>query len=398
MAISVNLGGRKTLAEIVLIWFLSCFLSFGVLGLNSLLMRRAAAKPWRLKTDESYLPKVSVLVPTFNESDVIRFKLENLSRVDYPSDLLQMIVVDSDSVDHTVDIVKEFTNEHPEINIEILVESRRKGKSDALNLALKHCDGDVVIVSDADCFWPPDILHKSLPFLADPHVGAISGPKILLNPGQSWVTRTEEAYLNSINLIKLGESKIGSTLFFEGGYSAYKREVLESFDPYDTGSDDCGTIVTLAEKNSRAIFLPEARFYTTFPILWKEKVSMKIRRANQLVRVMWRYIRLLLTRRIKGPKRVVIQGLFSYIVGPLMFIALLATTILLLLSYPSFALISLILLIPKTGFYFFEIIQSYVVLILSIFAAVSEKRFLIWDKPKDRVLLNEDMLRQYGLI
>jgi biofilm PGA synthesis N-glycosyltransferase PgaC len=386
------------MVEVLILWFVLCFFSFGVLSLNFILMRWAAMKPWRLRIDRDYMPKISILVPTYNESDIISFKFENLRKIDYPWNLIQIIVVDSNSDDDTVAIINDFARWHPEINLRVLVENERKGKSAALNLALKHCNGDVIIVSDADCFWPTDVLRKTLPFLADPQVGVVSGPKILLNPSQSWVTKTEEAYLDSMNLMKLGESKIGSTLFFEGGFSAYKREVLESFDPYNTGSDDCGTIVALAEKNSRAIFVPEARFYTAFPALWKEKVGMKLRRANQFVRVLWRYVYLLFRRRIKGSKRVIVQGFFNYVVGPLMFIALIATTIFLLFSFPYFALIFLILLIPKVGSYFLEVVQNYVVLVLSIFAAVFGKKFLMWKKPGDRVLLKEDMLRQYGLI
>jgi len=386
------------LIGMLVLWFMLCFFSFGVLGFSFILMRRVAVKPWRLKADRNYMPKVSVLVPTYNESDVIGFKLENLNKIDYPKILTQIIVVDSNSEDDTVAVVSDFVKHHPETNIKILMENERKGKSAALNLALKHCEGDVIIVSDADCFLPPDILRKTLHFLGDSSVGAISGPKILLNSKDSWATKTEEAYLNSMNLMKLGESKIGSTLFFEGGFSAYKRELLEVFDPYNTGSDDCGTIVALAEKNFRAIFVPEARFYTTFPTVWKEKVGLKIRRANQIVRVLWRYVDLLIRRRIKGSKRVIVQGFFNYVVGPVMFFALVVTTVFLLLSFPYFALIFLILLVPKVRSYLFEVVQNYVVILLSIFSVFFGKKFSMWNQPKDRMLLREDTLRQYGLI
>jgi len=386
------------MVEVMILWFIFCFLSFGVLGLNFVLMRKAAMKPWRLRIDKNYMPKVSILVPTYNESDVIHFKLENLSKIDYPRDLTQIIVVDSNSNDHTVDKVNNFVKQHLEIDVEVLVEEERKGKSAALNSALKHCEGDVVIVSDADCFWPPDILRRALPFLADPYIGAISGPKILLNPKQSWITKTEETYLDSMNLMKLRESKVGSTLFFEGGFSAYKREVLEFFDPYNTGSDDCGTIVGMAEKKSRAIFVPEAWFYSAFPNAWREKVSIKMRRANQLVRVLWRYTHLLLKRRIIGPKRIIVQGIFNYIFSPITFILLMATTIPLLLSFPYFALIFLVFLIPRVRSYLFEVIKNYLVLFLSIFAVAFNKKFVVWNKPEDRALLEEDRLRQYGLI
>jgi biofilm PGA synthesis N-glycosyltransferase PgaC len=217
------------------LWITLFFLSYGILGLNFLLMRRAAKKPWKLSFNKEYTPRVTIIVPTYNESKAIAYKLKNLSILDYPRNLTQIIVVDSNSEDNTNDQVRGFISQHPDMNIRLLIDSEAKGKSAALNLALKCCEGEIVLISDADCFWPPEILHESLPFLADPNVGAISGQKILLNSGQSWVTKTEDSYLNAVNQMKLGESKLGSTVLFEGGFSAYKKEVLESFDPWNTG-------------------------------------------------------------------------------------------------------------------------------------------------------------------
>ncbi len=383
---------------LIILWSMFFSLSFGVLGFIFASMRNAAKKPWGIRINESYKPQVSIVVPTYNESSIIRFKLENLNQLKYPNDLMQIIVVDSDSNDETVSIVNEFVKQHPEVNIQVLAENERKGKSTALNFALKRCEGDVVVVSDADCFWPSDILNKALPFLADPNVGAISGPKILLNPEQSWITKTEDAYLTSANLIKLGESKIGSTLLFEGGFSAYKKEAIEAFDPYNTGSDDSGTIITIVEKNSRAMLVPEARFFSAFPVTWKGKMSLKARRANQLVRVFRRYATLLLRRRIKNSKRVIFQNVLSYLFSPIMFILLLTTTIPLVLIFPDFVWIFVVFLIPKVNAYLFEAIQSYFVLFLSIFSIALGKRIIAWDKPEDRDLVTEDMLRQRMLI
>lgn len=380
------------------LWGILCFLSFGVPGFIFFLLKREALKPWQIQIDTGYEPKVSILVPTYNEAGVIDLKLRNLIKLEYPKELIQIILVDSKSIDHTIDVARNFLRQHPDSNIKVLVERERKGKSTALNLALKHCKGDIVIVSDADCFWPSDILNKALPFLADSNVGAISGPKILLNPQQSWVTKTEDAYLKSMNVLKLGESKLGSTLFFEGGFSAYKKEVLESFDPYNTGSDDCGTIIRMTEKRKKAIFVPEAAFFTTFPPTWKGKINIKTRRASQLMRVFATYASLLLRKRIQSAKRVVAQDLFIYLLGPPAFILLLATTIGLVLSFPYFALAFLIFLIPKVRFNLFEVVQNYLLLFIGIFSLVLNVQFVVWDKPRDRTVPTEDMLRQFMLI
>lgn len=371
--------------------------SFGVAAFIFITMKYAAQRPWQIKISD-YKPRISILVPTYNEAKIVRLKLENLARVKYPKNLMQIIVVDSNSEDQTVNIVSDFIKRHSLSNFQVLVQRERMGKSAALNFALKHCNGDVVIVSDVDCFWPSDILEKALPFLADPSVGAVSGPKILLNPNYTWVTKTEDVYLNSMNVMKLGESKIGSTLLFEGGFSAYKRKALTSFDPYNTGSDDCGTIIKLIENGYRALLVPEAKFYSAFPVTWKGKVKIKIRRANQLIRVFWKYTHLLLGGCIKSSRSIVVQGVFLYIIGPLMFALFIMTTIALLINFPYLALLLLIFSVPKIGAYMFEVVQNYFLLLAAILMATVDKKFLIWSKPEDRVFLKENMLRNYQLI
>jgi len=372
--------------------------SFGVAGFIFVTTSRAAKKPWKLKLDGNFKPKISIIVPTYNEASIIRFKLKNLIKVNYPRDSMQIIVVDSNSEDQTVDIVYEFIRQHPESNIHVLRQNERLGKSAALNFALKNCEGEVIIVSDADCFWPSDILEKALPFLADPAVGAVSGPKILLNPNQSWVTRSEEAYLNSMNLLKLGESKVASTLLFEGGFSAFKKEILAYFDPYNTGSDDCGSIIPLIEKGYRALLIPEAYFYSSFPTAWREKMYMKLRRANQLIRVFSRYFCLLLNGRIKSSKEIVIKSILLYLVSPLMFMLLMAATISLLLIFPYLAILFLVFLIPKVRIYIFEVVQNYPLLLLAMFSVAIGKNFVTWSKPKDRTIIQETVLHAYKLI
>lgn len=380
------------------LWVISFVFSFGVAGFIFVTMRRAAKKPWNVKIDKNYKPKISIIIPTYNEADIIQFKLENLIKVEYPKDLTQVIVVDSDSEDQTAILASEFAKLHPDRRIQVFTQSKREGKSAALNFALKHCDGEVIIVSDADCFWPPDILKKALPFLADPTVGAISGPKVLLNPDQTWVTETEGIYVNLHNQVKLGESKVHSTVFFEGGFGAYKKELLESFDPYNTGSDDSGTAIKILEDNRRAILVPEAKFYSAFPLTWREKIDIKIRRANQLIRVFTTYTVLLIKRRVKSSKSVILQNIFLYLISPFAFVSFSALTVMFLLNFPYFGLIFLVFLVPKARFYLFELIQSFFILSLTLFSILFGKKIILWNKSGDRALLSKETLQKYMLI
>ena len=389
----------RALHELLLIaWILSGVVALGPAAFIFLYMKRSSKKPWPTKVDKSFLPSLSILVPTYNESRLIRLKLANLSRLEYPKNLLETIVVDSNSSDGTTEIVQQFCQQEPKVNIKLLTEKERKGKSHALNYALSQCNGEVVIVSDADCFWPPDILEKAIPFLADPSVGAIGGPKILLNSQQTWVTRMEEKYLGSANSLRLGESKAGSTVFFEGGFSAFKRNAIDGFDPYKTGSDDCGTIIGTIKNNNKALLVPEAKFYSTFPESFRNKISVKIRRINQLVRVFSTYLRLLAKGRVKSTKITVVPNTLLYLFSPTAFVFLLLLTGFVAISFPYIVLLLLFLLVPKFRFYSYQLFENNFLLLAGLFGVATGKSFSIWSKPEDRMLLTEETLSSLNLI
>ena len=380
------------------VWFLFGALALGPAAFIFLFMKHKSNASWPTRVDYNYKPKVSIIIPTYNESGIIGYKLVNSSRLSYPRDLLEIVIVDSNSTDDTIKKIQDFSAKEKKLNIKLVVEEERKGKSHALNNALAQCNGDIVIVSDADCFWPSDILEKALPYLADPSVGAIGGPKILFNSQQTWITRMEEGYLKSANYLRLGESKAGSTVFFEGGFSAFKKVALDRFDPYGTGSDDCGTIIGVIEKNYRAMLVKEAKFYSSFPATFRGKISIKLRRINQLVRVFAKYLDLLFKGKVKTAKSTVVPNMLLYLLSPIAFVAFLALTGYLVLSYPLLLIFSLFLFVPQVRFYFYQIFENNILLFVSILAVLFGQKFSVWAQPEDRVWLTKENLASYNLI
>jgi cellulose synthase/poly-beta-1,6-N-acetylglucosamine synthase-like glycosyltransferase len=314
--------------------------------------------------------------------------------------MMQIIFVDSNSSDSTINQIKEFIGNNKEkVETKLIIEDQRRGKSVALNSALKNCDGEIVIISDADCFWPSSILSNAIPYMADPNVGAISGPKRLLNSEDSRVTKSENAYLQVMNLMKEGESKISSTLLFEGGFSAFKRGVIDGFDPYNTGSDDCGTVISILEKNYRAIMVPEAEFFTVFPKTWSEKLKIKVRRASQLIRVLGKYASLLARGKIKTGKGVIMKNLLVYFLAPFAFLFLIVTTIYIVFKMPIVVLpLFILLIVPKVRNLIFEVSLNYMIILYAIVLSVFRRKFVVWKQPEDRPLLREEILRQRQLI
>lgn len=379
-------------------WILTGATAFGPAAFIFLYMRRSAGRSWPTKIDTSYKPRISIIVPTYNESRIIRSKLINLSRVEYPRELLETLVVDSNSSDSTAEIVQQFCDENPDGTFKLIVEKVRKGKSHALNYALSQCTGEVIVVSDADCFWPSDILENAVPFLADPSVGVVTGPKVLLNADQTWVTRMEELYLQSANSLRLGEAKAGSTVIFEGGFAAFKKNAFDCFDPYKTGSDDCGTGINVIEKRFRVELIPNAWFYSTFPSSFRNRISIKLRRINQLIRVFGTYLTLLVEGRMKSSKVTVVPNTLLYLFSPSAFIAFMVFTGLFAFVFPYVLFILLLFLVPKVSFFAYQIVENNLLLFVGLLGVAAGRKFSVWSQPEDREWLTMETLNRFNLL
>ena len=236
--------------------------------------------PWNIKRDFNYLPKVSIIVPTYNEAKLIWDKLEDLKRQDYPRDRFEIIVVDSASTDGTPDIVKDWACQNPDIDLKLIIEPIRRGKAHALNTALQYATGDIVIITDVDAKWnSKDTLRKAVSYFADPNIGAVSCIKI--PAGQEHTI--EQCYRQYYNIIRIGESKKYATPIFHGELAAFRKDLLLKVGgfPLNVGADDSHTATKIALLGYRAI-IPEDILVTE--LVPKEQYGKwRIRRAQHLI-------------------------------------------------------------------------------------------------------------------
>jgi len=373
----------------------------GFSGAYYLYTKKMAKKPWDLKIDEEYEPSVAILVPVHNEERTIQLKLRNLSRVNYPAQKIEAIIVNDASTDSTLEEVRKYVASNQGLKISVFDNQTHLGKTNCLNLALKSVRADVIVVSDADCFWSPDILLKALPYLSDSSVGAITARELLLNPQDSWVTRGEQFYDDSVQSIRIGESKIHSTIFFQGGFAAYKRTLLNEFD-HDV--DDSGTALNLVQRNSRTLLIPEIAFYTPFPTIWKNKITLKIRRASNLQQLEAKCLNLLLRRKLVIPKRIAIPQIILHIFNPLILVALAVVSIFVFIQYPLLFLVLLLafcsaLLIRKIRTTVFEAFQNNLILLFALGSFFTGKKFKLWKTVQEsRTLITESALKEKNLI
>jgi len=333
--------------------------------------------------DMYYTPSVSILVPVHNEQSIIVSKLANLSEVEYPRDKMEVILIDDASTDETLVEAKRFTERRPDFPIKIIEEDWRGGKAHALNKGLRFASNDVIVVTDADALWNKEILQEALPYLSDATIGAISGRGVAANPDASWVTKGEESYLDLMSLIRLGESKIHSTIRFEGSFCAFKKNAFDQFDS-KSGADDSGTALTVVQNNLRSILIPEIVVPNETSSELASRVKTKTRRAIQLNSLWFQCLRLLMEKRLVLPKRIALPEIFISIVNPFIFAILAITSVIAilfhpLLSVPLLLAFAVLYLIPRTKNYLIHAVLDQIILLYSVIVYFGKRRVLQWE-------------------
>jgi len=238
-------------------------------------------KPWNIKTNPNYKPKITIIIPTYNEAKLIWKKLDNIYEQDYPKDRLEIIVVDSASKDGTPKLVKKWARNHPNAKLILLQEPTRHGMVPALNHALKYVsrDSEIVIFTDADAFWEPATLKKVVKYFADTSVGAVT---TCITPLEEKDKYMEATYRNYYNIIRVGESKIHSTPIHNGALIAIKKELLDKIGglPTYTGNNDSTPASLIAFMGHRAIQIDDV---VVWEPLRRDQIKRKIRRAQHLI-------------------------------------------------------------------------------------------------------------------
>ncbi len=285
-------------------------------------MKNKAKKDWDLAVNPDFRPEVSLIIATYNEAKVISRKLENVQNINYPADKLQIILVDSASTDGTLDKCKSFLEKtHPRYPVRLLSEEMRLGKSHALNTALQYAKGEIIATSDADSFWESDALLKAVSFFADSSVGAITGREVLSNLERNVHTMSEGIYRNFYYTLRLGESKMNSTLIFQGELALYRKSVLSKFEDKAGHSDDTGTVTKIVRNGYRCIFVPEAAFYDAAAYSLRGRLMLKSRRAQHLIAGMVQALRFKVSRELTLSSAVVLFNCYMHIIAPLLFVA-----------------------------------------------------------------------------
>ncbi|HXG73310.1 MAG TPA: glycosyltransferase [Candidatus Nitrosotenuis sp.] len=210
-----------TLTQAIFVWSLA--LSFWQTMLFVPLAIRSVTREALLPEPAEY-PRITVIVPAYNEEKVIRTTIESLLATDYPDK--EIIVVDDGSTDKTLEIAKQYSDRIKVIHKE------NGGKASALNQGLLYATGDIVTIVDADTI----IGHSSLKHIAkgmmDENVVAVAG-NIKIRNKVNWLTWCQALeYLSGIQIMRRGLDYFGAITIVPGALGAFRKKKLEEAGTY----------------------------------------------------------------------------------------------------------------------------------------------------------------------
>jgi len=202
---------------------------------------------------QTYKPSVTLLIAAYNEETVIEEKIKNSLTIDYPKDLLQILVVTDGSKDRTPEVAKRYAP----YGIEILHEPERRGKMAAINRALPHARGEIVVFSDANNYYQPDTILKLIQPFGNTQVGGVTGAKVI-GQGDGSLGASEGLYWKYESFIKKQESRAGSCTSAAGEVLAIRKN-LYSPPPEHVINDDFYIAMQIIRNGYRLIYVPEAK-------------------------------------------------------------------------------------------------------------------------------------------
>jgi cellulose synthase/poly-beta-1,6-N-acetylglucosamine synthase-like glycosyltransferase len=195
--------------------------------------------------DPEYLPSVAVIVTAYNEESSIERRLENLRALDYPTELLELVVTSDASTDRTEELAEAAGAR--------VIRNPRGGKVAAQDAAVRATDAEVVAFSDANATWAPDALRKLVRNFADPAVAYVCGRLRLEAPDGS---NKEGLYWRYELVTRERESRLGSVTAGNGAVYALRRSDYAEVDP--RFGHDLSLPYLMVQRGRRAVYEPQA--------------------------------------------------------------------------------------------------------------------------------------------
>ena len=204
---------------------------------------------FRLKTynpvNKNYSTVVSIIIPARNEEDNITNLINDLINQDYPSELYEIIIVNDNSTDKTVEKVNDFISRNPDCKVRLINVSEEKlfraYKKKAINMAIENSIGDLIITTDADCRFSNKWITSFISFYESEKPKMIVGPVSFFNE-TTFFEKIQTLEFLSLIAITGGAIRTGRPIMCNGANLAYEKQAFYEvggfgYDKFSSGDD-----------------------------------------------------------------------------------------------------------------------------------------------------------------
>jgi cellulose synthase/poly-beta-1,6-N-acetylglucosamine synthase-like glycosyltransferase len=272
----------------------------------------------------TYLPKVSIIIPAHNEQLNIDRCITSLKAQTYPHHLIEVIVVNDGSTDHTGAVVEGHINGTAHWNghirlhnrvipalefggVLMLMQGGRKGKPGAVNQGIANVRGDIIMTVDSDVVLEPEAVEQAVAaFVRDPELDAATAHLIVdhnllvIADDQGHVALDEHSlplplplsttqrflasaqfieYLQAFRIGRHSEAIRNELFTLSGACCIFRREAMQDVGGYHarTVSEDTDITFAFQRRGHKVSYLPQVRVHLAPIVEWKALYAQRVR-------------------------------------------------------------------------------------------------------------------------
>jgi len=226
------------------------FIGYGIVAYILVKIRKGFLVP-EVQADQD-LPELTLVIPAYNEMECLPQKLQNSLALDYPKEKLKILFV----VEGSNDGSSEYLAQYPEIGQ--MSGPTRRGKIEAINMAMLQIRTAIVVFTDANTTLNPEALKLIVRHYQDPAVAAVAGEKrVLIEENSKAAGAGEGIYWKYESFLKKLDSELQTIVGAAGELFSIRTVLFEPVES-DTMLDDFMISMRFAEQGYRVIYEPEA--------------------------------------------------------------------------------------------------------------------------------------------
>jgi cellulose synthase/poly-beta-1,6-N-acetylglucosamine synthase-like glycosyltransferase len=244
---------------------------------------------------------VSIIMPCYNEEEHIAEALDALLRLDYPKEMIEIIVVDDKSTDNSANIVRKYAENDKRIRL-IVNQRNSGGAAEPTNIGVKSARYDYIAVTDADSTPDKDALMKMIGYLQnDKKAGAVTCSVLSKKPA-TFIQKLQEIEYLIIAFNRKLLDCVDAVYVTPGPFALYRKKTLLEVGLFDTKNmtQDIEIVWRMLSYGyvARMCLATHVRSATPkkFKVWWKQRIRWNIGGTQTI----WKYKRLLFKRGMLG--------------------------------------------------------------------------------------------------